>query len=538
MPFDPVQADLACNFFELLLKHTADEWWGKPFVLTPWQLEATRAIFGNVAEDERRLINLAYIEVPAKTGKTEWAAGLLLMGLVLAPYPGFQAYGAASAQRQSLNVYRAACKMVEQSPILQRELRILRGTNRIIKRNDPDTFYAAIAADGDITDGCNPAMVVADEVHRWRTRKQLENWDVLTLKGIARRQSTLTIAITTAGVKNESPLAWRLHEKTLKIREGVYADEHFYGRIYSAEPGDDWTSEKTWIKANPSLKENGGFLELEKIRAVYQSSLTNPDEQVAFRRYYLNLWDEKANRAIPMDQWNACGGDWNAHGWPGIRDDHEFLKRFVDRKCWVGVDLSMTTDMSAVAAVFPDETGGVDVLPFFWMPDANIRKRELRDGMPYRRWAEEGYLELSPGSAINYADIKSRLKWIAEMFDLQEICFDPWNTREMSVQLIDEGFRCNEVRQRYTELSEPTKKLLTLIACKKIRHGNHPILSWNASCLCTVSDGNDLIKPIKPDRESEQSRIDGIMATIDALARTILNQTNKSVYACPETAVI
>src|SRR5207244_10825423 len=126
-------------------------------------------------------------------------------------------YGAEAARRQALNVIRAGCKMVEQKPLLKKRLRILRSTNRIIKRNDEDSFYAAIAADGDMGDGVNPACTVADEVHRWKTRKQLENWDVLSNGGITRRQ-TLTIAITTAGVQNESPLAWRLHENARKIQ--------------------------------------------------------------------------------------------------------------------------------------------------------------------------------------------------------------------------------------------------------------------------------------------------------------------------------
>src|SRR5260370_19970752 len=110
--------------------------------------------------------------------------------------------------------------MVEQSRILSKRLRILRGTNRIIKRSDPDSFYAAIAADGDMGDGVNPACTVADELHRWRNRKHIENYDVLSNGGITRRQ-TLTIALTTAGVQNESPLAWRLHQRTRSVPEGI-----------------------------------------------------------------------------------------------------------------------------------------------------------------------------------------------------------------------------------------------------------------------------------------------------------------------------
>jgi phage terminase large subunit-like protein len=49
------------------------------------------------------------------------------------------------------------------------------------------------------------------------------------------------------------------------------------------------------------------------------------------------------------------------------------------RECWAGVDLSMTTDLSAVSFVFPrDEEKAFDVLVFCWIPEEGVRKREQR----------------------------------------------------------------------------------------------------------------------------------------------------------------
>jgi len=67
--YSQAQADAACNFFEHILKHTADEWYGKPFLLVPWQEEALRAIFGQIDEAGNRIIEMAYLEVPKKAGK-------------------------------------------------------------------------------------------------------------------------------------------------------------------------------------------------------------------------------------------------------------------------------------------------------------------------------------------------------------------------------------------------------------------------------------------------------------------------------------
>ena len=536
MPFSQTHADAACNFFECLLKHTADDWWGKPFLLCPWEEEALCAIFGTLDDEGMRLIEMVYLEVPKKAGKTEFVAGIVLLVLILTNTPGCQVYGAAAATRQALNVFRAACKMVEQSPILKQHLRILRSTNRIVKRSDPDSFYAAIAADGDVGDGVNPAFFVADEVHRWKTRKQMENWDVLSKGGITRKQM-LTIGITTAGVQEDSPLAWKLHEKTRNLNEGRVTDARFFGRIYGADKTDDPGLPETWIKANPSLLENGGFLDKDKIRKEYESALAEGD-LTSFRRYFLNVWDQKENRAIDMVKWDAGGGEWTARGLlekePGdlVRPlDREVLAYFIGRRCWAGVDLSMTTDTTSVVFLFPREgEDACDVLPFFWLPDGKIRKLEVKLGVPLAKWAREGFLELAPGDVIDYRDIKARLEWGASMFDLQEICWDPWNSRQISVPMIDAGYKCSEIRQGFQSLNEPTKKILEMVVRGALNHGNHPVLRWHAGCACTITDGRDNIMFAKPDRERGTSRIDGLAAIADALSRSLVSEASVSVY--------
>lgn len=525
MPFNQTAADAACNFFELVLRHTADEWWGKPFILAPWQERALCKIFGQMDETGNRLIEQVYLEVPKKSGKTEFTAGVVLLVLVTSTTPGCQVYGAAAATRQALNVYRATCKMVEQSPILSKELRIMRGTNRILKRRDPDSFYAAIAADGDFGDGVNPAFVVADEVHRWKTRKQLENWDVLSKGGITRRQ-TLTIAITTAGVQNESPLAWKLHEKTRRIDEGIVADDRFYGKIYGAQPGDDPSDPATWVKANPSLLENGGFLDKEKIRREYESAVAEGD-LTSFKRYFLNVWDQRLERAIEIEKWDASAGPWLAQGLLDETPDckvralpHGHLAQFIERRCWAGVDLSMSTDLTAVSFIFPNGDGGYDVLPFFWVPESKVRELELKLGVPLSQWIRDGFLEVCAGNNITYGDVMDRLEWGASMFDLRMICWDPWNSRQISTILVDKGYPCSDIRQGPASLNEPSKKLLELVGAGKLHHGGHPVLRWNASCLA-ASYKNDTLLFTKPDRGKAAARIDGIAATVNALCRAI-----------------
>lgn len=533
--YDPKRAKVAVRFFEKVLKHTIGKYHGKPFNLAPWQREALETIFGNVDDQGRRIIQQVYLEVPKKAGKSEFAAGMLLLVLVLETAPGAQIYGAASVQKQALNVFRAACKMVEQDPYLRSELRIIRSTSRIVKRRDPDSFYAAVAGDGDAADGMNPLCAVIDEVHRWKTRKQLENWDVLTKGGIT-RDETLTIAITTAGVQDESPLAWKLHEKTKNIEQGIVSDPRFYGRIYGASPEDDPSSPATWIKANPSLIENGGFLPLAKMAEEYKSAESEGD-LASFKRYFLNMWGQKSDRAIELTKWDASRGNWNAIGLQEkspedkVRPLHsDMLRRFIDRTCYAGVDLSMTTDLSAMALLFP-EGEAFEVVSFFWMPDSNIRGRETRDGVPYRKWAEQGFMELCEGEVIDQKVIMDRIRWASRMFDLKMACFDRYNSREITTQLNGEGIKCVDIPQGYPTLSEPSKKLLELVVTGRLHHGGHPVLRWNASCVSASGDGHDNIMFAKPVRQKDSKRIDGIAAIVDALVMATTAKKSSSIFS-------
>lgn len=536
MPYSKARADFACNFFEKVLRHTEDQWYGQPFILTPWQEDTLKGIFGPVDDEGNQLVEMAHLEICKKSGKSEFCAGLINLALIIDPNPGIQIYGAASSLRQAHIIYRMVTKMVEQSPELQRELKIYRSTYRVTRRDDPNSFYAAIAADGDMTDGVNPSFVVCDELHRWRTRKQMDNFDVLTMGGVSRKK-TLAISITTAGVESESPIAWRLHQKTLLIKKGLVSDPTFYGSIYAADKTDDWTKESTWIKANPSLKENGGFLDISHLRKRYESCLSEPDGAVAFKRYYLNLWDQKEDRAIDLVKWDACRSEYLATPLLSKPPEdlvrplhHDTLARFIDRTCWLGVDLSMSTDMSALSFVFPTADDGYEILPFFYFPEAKLRKKELKTGMPLQRWVADGWLEAHPGEAIDYPSIKERIRWGGRMFQLKEVCFDPWNSREISSQLITDGLQCIEVPQSFKGMSEPIKRVLKLIETGHFYHGHHPVLRWHASCLGLKSDGNDNYMPVKPNRKSQAQLIDGMTATFNAVHRALAGY-QPSAYA-------
>lgn len=196
----------------------------------------------------------------------------------------------------------------------------------------------------------------------------------------------------------------------------------------------------------------------------------------------------------------------------------EFRTGLQGRRCYVGMDLSSTKDLTALAGVFPDDAGGgFAVLPQFFVPAENIRQRATRDKVPYDEWARQGFLIPTPGSVVDYEAVRAELlRWALE-FDVREIAYDPWNAIDLVTRLKDQdGFTCVPIRQGFASLSAPTKSLETAILSTRLRHDGHPVLRW---CIGNIAVEFDSAGNLKLSKKVSTERIDGAAALVNAVDR-------------------
>lgn len=196
------------------------------------------------------------------------------------------------------------------------------------------------------------------------------------------------------------------------------------------------------------------------------------------------------------------------------RTREEYRRSLRGRRCYVGMDLSSTKDLTALAGVFPDDDG-FDVLCQFFVPRDNMRERSTRDRVPYEQWSRDGYLTATPGPVVDYEAVRQTLKdWAAE-FAVQTIAYDPWNATDLVTRLQEQdGFTCVAMRQGFSSLSAPTKALEKAILARTLRHDGHPILRWNIS---NVSVEPDSAGNIKISKKLSTERIDGVAALVMAV---------------------
>ncbi|MDY3006319.1 terminase [Anaerococcus sp. AGMB00486] len=421
-----------------------------------------------------------------------------------------EVYGCAADRQQATIVFDVAADMVRMSPALSKRVKILASQKRMIYK-PTNSFYQVLSAEAYSKHGFNIHGVVFDELHTQPNRKL---FDVMTKGSGDARTQPLYFLITTAGTDTKS-ICYETHQKAVDILEGRKTDSTFYPVIYGADREDDWTDEKVWYKANPSL---GITVPIEKVRQAFNSAKQNPAEENSFRQLRLNQWVKQAIRWMPMDKWDACN----------FKVNEEELK---GRVCYGGLDLSSTTDITAFVLVFPplDEDDKFQILPYFWLPEDNLDLRVKRDHVNYDLWQKQGYLQTTEGNVVHYGFIEKFIEYLGEIYNIREIAFDRWGAVQMVQNLEGMGFTVVPFGQGFKDMSPPTKELMKLTLERKIAHGGHPVLRWMMDNIFIRTDpaGN-----IKADKEKSTEKIDGVIATIMALDRAIRcgNDTSESVY--------
>lgn len=505
--FDEEAAEKPILFFGIL-KHSKGEWAGQPIRLEPWQMFVVWVLFGWKNEDGPRRFNLSYLEVARKNGKTTLAAGIGLYLLVADGEQGAEIYTAATKRDQARIAHSEATRMVKSSPSLRKRITIFKDNLHI---ENTASKFEPLGRDSNSMDGLNIHGALIDELHAHKTR---EVFDVIDTATGSRRQP-LIFEITTSGYDRTS-VCYEHHEYTEKVLEGTIQDDTWFGVIYSVDDEDkeNWDNEDHWIKANPNLEVSK---KLDDMRRKADKAKEMPSALNAFLRLELDIWTQAESRWVPVDHWQSCGNAVDPLGLMG-------------RTCYGGLDLSSTTDISALVYVFPpqSEDDFYNVLCRFWIPEDSMQQRSHKDRVPYDAWVRQGYITATPGNVIDYGFILEQIDEDAQTYDLSEVAFDRWGATKIIQAIEEKGLTCVQFGQGFVSMSPPMKELEKIILGHTLAHGNNPVLNWMAGNLVVRVDpaGN-----IKPDKEKSIEKIDGMVAMVMALDRAIRHETNnRSIY--------
>ncbi len=507
--FDAQRANDHIDFLQLL-KLTGD-FYGKPFELLPWQKEIIANVYGTLTDDGRRQYKYAYLELPKKNGKTELIAGMAIAHC-LNDGPSGQIYCCAAEREQASLVYIAAKQKIEQDEYLESVFRVV-DSKKEIHNTETGTFIKVLSAEAYSKHGLNPTVVIFDELHALQKR---DLWDVMTFGSGAARKEQLIWVITTAGDDpDRKSVGWEQHDYARKVRDGEIVDPSWYVKIYSYE-GDDIYNEANWYSANPSL---GITIDIENVRQEALAAKNSEAAERLFRWLRLNQWiATKQVGWLPITLWDKTETDkWTRASLRG-------------RECYMGIDLSSTTDLTATALLFPprgDEPWRFTVDA--WIPEANIKDREERDHVPFSSWIRDGYVHATPGECVDFAVLARHIEQTMREYNVLYLCADRWRIEHLAAFMSNEvaSSKIIEIPQTIEGLSPAMKEIERLMYAGEIEHDHNPCGRWAFGNVRVAMDGNENLKPHKG---RSIDRIDPIMALIDAMAAAIRLEQKKSVY--------
>lgn len=509
MAHDKQRALESIEFIQML--HAVDDFYGQPFVLLDWQYNVLWDVYGTVKDDGYRQYRYAYLEVPKKNGKTSLIAAISVKHLAC-DGPGGQIYCCAADRAQAELVYRAAVGMIEQEPELEAILKITE-SKKEIKNKVTGTTLKVLSAEAFTKHGINPTVVIFDELHAQPNR---DLWDVMTFGAGAARKEPLWWVITTAGDDpDQKSIGWEIHEQARKIAAGELEDPYWYVKIFNAPEDADIFDEATWFKANPSL---GHTINIESVRQEALAARNSEAAERLFRWLRLNQWVSlKRIGWQPLTLWDKTVGKWK-------------LSDLIGKKCYPGLDLSSTTDITGVVYLFPPQEGIEDwrFIHDAWIPEENMKERVKRDRVPYDRWVDQRYLHATPGNVIDYEFVEAKILASNKQYKVAALGTDPWNSRMLTQRLMKEGMEVIEIAQNMAQMSPAMKAVERLMKSGQMTHEVNPLARWCWGNVNVAVDGNENIKPMK---NKSVDRIDLTVALINAMATAMLYENvETSVY--------
>lgn len=503
------RGERAVKFFRAL-RHPRSRAPKRAFDLAPFWERIVRRIYGPSDENGNRLVRTVYIQIPRGARKTTIGAGLgLLHSFGHERTPGGVCILSAGSEDQAQLAFDEANAFVKATAPLGKAAHVVESELEIEHRAS-GSILRAIAADGDVQHGKTPYFVLIDELHVWKNRRL---WKALK-SGLFKIPNTLLVIITTAG-RGHDNLAYEEYQYARKVAAGEIVNPSYLSIIFEPPKKFDWRDEKIWHRVNPGLSL--GFPDISGMRTAALEAQDKPSDREDFRQYNLNEWaDYSSSPFVDMAIYDQ--------GVAAV--DLEALEK---QPCWLAVDLSSTTDLTCIVAVWRDGDDGYIAWPWFFCPKDNLRKRSERDGVPYVQWAKDGFITPTPGNVVDFKIVEGQVRDLCERFDVREIAFDPYLAHNMLNNLLEDGLPAVEMRQGYVTMAPAIKELERAIIAGRFRHGGHPILRWNFSNIAVVLDKIEN-KTFAKNRSKD--RIDGAQGAAMGVGRAFLGDRDggSSIY--------
>ncbi len=452
---------------------------GKPMRLEDFQKKFIFDVYDNPYKTHS-----GYLSTAKKNGKTAFIAGILLAHIA-GPEAKLntQIVSGARSREQASVIFNLCVKMINLHPKLRLAVHIVPSikTLRGLRRN---VEFKALSAEAKNTHGISPILAILDEVGQVSGPTDDFISAITTSQGAY--SDALLLAISTQAATDADLFSiWIDSQKNAP-------DPRVVCHVYQAPKDCELDDRKAWYAANPAL---GIFKSINDLEKKSRIAMEMPSSEGEFRNFSLNQRVEASNPFVSRAVWELNGAD---------------AGDVKGKKVWGGLDLASVQDLCALELI--DDEGGVHST--FWLPEVGLTEKSKKDHVPYDVWAKQGFLQTTPGKAVEYEYIADYLRGVFDNCDVQTIGFDRYNMKHLRPWLVKANFSEDELA-KFVEFGQGTasmnpalRELEVRLLSGKLKHSKHPVLKMCAQNAVTVGES----EARKFDKAKARGRIDGMVA--------------------------
>lgn len=436
---------------------------GQPLLLEPWQ---KFCVYGMLVfyrkGTEQLLVNEAFIFIPRKNGKTLFVAALAWGLSLLRKDSGAKVYVVGAALKQAMETFESWKYNINLLYPTDKKLadagwKLLDNSFEHSLTNEHlgggSVKLIALPSNPDAQDSFNANIVIADELHAYKSPKQY----TILQEATAAYTNKLVIGITTAGDDAQGFCAQRL-DYCRKVLRGTVKDDQYFIFICCAdkdENGDvDYTNPEQWQKANPSygVTIRPGDMENDALKAQ-----NDPQVRKDFLSKKMNVFVASMKSYFNIDEFRRSNR--RAEEKLGIRETaslEEKLKALarLPVKWYGGADLSKLHDLTA--ASLHGQYKGIDItIPHCWFPITAAAEKADKDNIPLFGWKDDGWLEMCNAPTNDHDRV---VAWFIAMkrmgFKIAQVGHDRKFCREYFVAMKKAGFTIVDQPQYFYKKSE------------------------------------------------------------------------------------
>ncbi|PHA89468.1 terminase large subunit [Bacillus toyonensis] len=510
--FDVERANEMLDFVQSFIRHVKGPLAGQLMALELWEMFVFANMYGWYHKNEKgktvRVIRESYVQVPKKNGKTIIAAGALLYAMYGELELGADCYCAASDYEQAQNAAEPIAQAIENSEPLARPTQIYKGVNGTVsgamyRYNINGIAYQnkfkVLTKNTKGLEGKNPYFVLNDELH---AQENMDMYDNLKSAQISREQPMM-LNISTAG-KGASSVGMRVYKYAKLVLEND-DDDSLFVAIWEPNKNYDWEDRKVWEMVNPNI---GVSVTMEQLEIEFKKAKQSAHSKAEFLSKHLNVFVNGADNYFEHDQ-----------------VQHVLVENLGDLTgeiCYLGLDLSKTTDLTCVSLNFPshDDEGRsiIKVKQMYFLPNENIDFKEKEDNVPYTNMVERGFATFCDGKMIDQDQVMEYIVECMNLYDVQQINYDPAMSQKLIEKLENLGLECIAVNQYPNVMNAMLDDSEILIYEKRLITDN-PLFVYCALNVVVVTNINGMKAPSK--RQSKK-KIDGFVAFLCAHKETMM----------------